>query len=479
MDLGVSSPMGCGEAIRKLFRPLQMVYSVAALLALGLGPWARAVDEPAPPRKQIKGEVGKCYQVLDKFDRSVVARFYGQDGDKYALLLPDGELGTVNKLVPAQGPFVPDTAEELRELLHKGPFAEYQVLMTDHYLIFYKSTAAFARDSGRLLEELYRGLIEAFNRNAITVSDAEFPLVAVIFATEKDFREHKEVPPQVQAYYEYFTNRIFMYQKSERDEMEPKVAALLKPQTVAHEGAHQILANIGVQPRSAGWPSWLSEGLAEYCATTVTNRKGVVIWSGMGAVNSLHMATLRELDDPLTFEANVGDGRAVRVGRQRHASVTECLLLKTALTPTDYARSWALTHFLARLRGSDFVKFLKVMSQLPPLQPRTPEQNLAEFRKIFGDDLTKIDKKVDEHIRRLVKRGGYDPLPWYAVVFMQELPGGMMRYSANVSQSPQVIQTWVEEITMPNGGIPRWDVSEWSTRERAIMAVDAWKRSLN
>jgi Protein of unknown function (DUF1570) len=393
--------------------------------------------------------------------------------------LPDGELGTVNRLVPARGPFVPDTADELRELLHKGPFAEYQVLMTDHYLIFYKSTAAFARDSGRLLEELYRGLIEAFRRSGITVHDSEFPLVAVIFATEKDFREHKAVPPQVQAYYEYFTNRIFMYQKSERDDTEPKLAALLKPQTVAHEGAHQILANVGVQPRSSGWPPWLSEGLAEYCATTIANRKGVVTWSGMGVTNPLHMATLRELDDPLTFDASVGDGRAVKVGRQRHTSVTEWLLLKTALTPTDYAQAWALTHYLARTRGAEFVSFLKVMGQLPPLQPRTPEQNLADFRKIFGDDLTKIDKKVDDHIRKLVKKGGYDLLPWYAVVFMQALPGGMTRYCAKVSQSPQVIQTWVEETTFPSGGIPSWEVTEFSTRERAIMAVDEWRRSLN
>ncbi len=146
--------------------------------------------------------------------------------------------------------------------------------------------------------------------------ESEFPLVAVIFATEKDFREHKEVPPQVQAYYEFFTNRILFYQKSERDEPKPKVAALLKPQTVAHEGAHQILSNIGVQPRSSAWPLWLIEGLAEYCATTVTNRKGVVTWSGMGAINSLHMATIRELDDPLSNRGQrSATRRAVKVAR--------------------------------------------------------------------------------------------------------------------------------------------------------------------
>jgi len=59
--------------------------------------------------------------------------------------LPDGQLGTSNLLVPATEPFKPLSAREMSALLHQGPFAEYQLLTTDHYLIFYKSTAAFAR----------------------------------------------------------------------------------------------------------------------------------------------------------------------------------------------------------------------------------------------------------------------------------------------------------------------------------------------
>ena len=106
-------------------------------------------------------------------------------------------------------------------LLHNGPFAEYQLLATDHYLIFYKSTAAFAQDSGRLLEDLYRGLIDAFTRSGIPVHESEFPLVAVIFATERDFRAHRQVDPQVRAYYQFFTNRIFFFQNSSATRSNP------------------------------------------------------------------------------------------------------------------------------------------------------------------------------------------------------------------------------------------------------------------
>jgi hypothetical protein len=417
----------------------------------------------------------KRFKVRDEFGECVVARFHGQDGDRTALILPDGQLGTPTRLVPTDEPFQPLTADQLETVLRNAPFAEYHVLKTDHYLIFYKSTLAFAQDSGRVLDDLYNGLLEAFRRNKFPVHETEFPLVAVIFATETDFRAHKRVDPQVQAYYEFFTNRIFFYQKSERDLIEPKLATLLKPQTVAHEGAHQILSNIGLQPRPCAWPLWLVEGLAEYCATTVSSKKGIV-WRGMAAINSLHMATLRELDDPLSKEIDDADPHPIQVARHTAMTQSESLLLKTALTPTDYAEAWSLTHYLAQKHGDDFVKYLKAMSQIPPLEHRTPEQNLAEFRRFFGDDLSKLDKKLAEYIRKLSQKKGFDPLPYYAVVFAQPLGNGVIRRLATVSQSPQMIQQWVQEKTMPDGGEPNWEAVQWPTRARAILAVEKWMR---
>src|SRR5262249_50386195 len=163
-------------------------------------------------------------------------------------------------------------------------------------------------------------------------------LVAVIFRTERDFRAHKKVDRDVQAYYEIFTNRIYFYQDSERDQQAPEVAALRKPQTVAHEGTHQILQNIGVQPRLGAWPLWLVEGLAEYCAAPTTTKRGVG-WRGLGIVNPLHMATIRDLEDPLSLQVN-GPNRP-RIGRDPGMPLVEYLVTRTQLTPTDYALAWA------------------------------------------------------------------------------------------------------------------------------------------
>ncbi len=231
---------------------------------------------PKPSRSHsTSAPAVKRYKIRHDRDTALSGGCMARYGDKTTLILPDGQLGIPSMLVPTDQPFQPITAEELGKRLLNGPFKGYKLLKTDHYLILYQSTQAFAKNSGRLLDDLYEGLIEAFDRNGIPVHESEFPLVAVIFATERDFRAHKTVDPEVQAYYEFCTNRIFFYETPDQPHPEPKVAALLKPQTVAHEGAHQILSNIGVQPRLSNWPLWLVEGLAEYCATTAKTKKGL------------------------------------------------------------------------------------------------------------------------------------------------------------------------------------------------------------
>ena len=203
------------------------------------------------------------FRILDENRRPVVARLHGQHDGKTVSMLPDGQLGLPTMLVPTTEPFQPLSADELLPRLQESPLGQFQVLKTQHYLIFYRSTLAFAEASGRLLEDLYRKLLDAFRKHEMDVHDTEFPLVAVIYRTERDFRLSKPVDPEIQAFYEIFTNRIHFYESSDRDQQAPEVTALRKPQTVAHEGTHQILQNIGVHPASSAWPIWLVEGLAE------------------------------------------------------------------------------------------------------------------------------------------------------------------------------------------------------------------------
>ncbi len=60
---------------------------------------------------------------------------------------------------------------------------------------------------------------------------------------------------------------------------------------------------------------------------------------------------------------------------------------RTDLSPTDYALSWALTDHLAIKRVDDFLDYIRVMSQIPPMEPRSTEDHLRTFKAAFGDKL--------------------------------------------------------------------------------------------
>jgi hypothetical protein len=398
----------------------------------------------------------------------VIAREHGEVDGRLSVMLPDGQLGFSQPSAFTDEPFRPATADEMLKDLQDGPFSGFKVRTTAHYLVFYQSTEAFAAASADLLEKLYKNLLESLRKRGVPVHEAEFPLVAVIFHTEGDFRAHQKVDPEVQAYYEIFSNRIYFYQTSERDRNSPEVAALLKPQTVAHEGTHQILQNIGVQPRLASWPIWLVEGLAEYCSPPTMTKKGAA-WGGLGLINPMHMATIRDLEDPLSLQAQ-GTKRA-RVGREPGMPLVEYLVTRTELSPTDYALAWALTHYLAQKRVNDFLTYLKLMSRMPPLEKRTPQDQLTSFRLAFGSDLAKMDKAVASYLAKLK---GYDQLPYYAVMFQQPIRGGMIRRAAIVSQSPSMIRQWLETVSTPDGGAASWEVIPRPTRARALLTAQEW-----
>ncbi len=420
---------------------------------------------PQPDAKRIRVRI--------EDQRIVIARVHGTGPDgESSILLPDGQLRSVTgDLAETDEPFVPATADAMEHALLAGEYKGFHLIKSAHYLIFYQSSQRFAEASGKLLENLYKGLTEALRKQDIATHEAEFPLVAVIYRTEKDFRANKPVAPAVQACYEILTNRIFLYETSESDKNAPELSALQRPQMVAHEGTHQILSNIGVQPRLGAWPIWLIEGLAEYCSPPAVVRRGgreVITWRGLGVVNPFHMATISDLEDPESIQAAGIQGP--RIERERGTPLVEYLVTREDLNPTDYALAWALTHYLAKDRTPAFVNYLKALTQLPPLTKRNPADQLAAFRDAFGQDLVKLDKAVAKHLAKQ----RYEPLPYYAVVFEQPIGRNRVRRGAMVSRSPSVIQQWVERSITPDGGVPSWEAYPHQTKASAVIAVKQW-----
>jgi hypothetical protein len=394
----------------------------------------------------------------------VVARVYGGPNST-AGFMPDGRLVWFKGKVYTDEPFRADTIDELERKLTVGTYQGFAVTKGQHYLVYSKGSKKFTEQSTHLLESLYKGLLSSLGRMGFDVHDAEFPLVAVIYRTEADFRAQTKAEREVEAFYDALSNRFFMYEIGDHDQDAPDVAALHKPQTVAHEGTHQILQNIGLQPRLAMWPPWVIEGMAEFCAPTKTN-KGAE-WAGFGVVNPFHMTAYHDLrDEPITIHHPNGQTSQFSLGPRW----IEDLVGRQKLTPIEYSLSWSLTYYLAKKRPADFIGYLKTLSQIPPLDKVSSADHVRNFRAAFGSDFATMRRSLDAFL----KRQKYDPIPYYAVGFVQQLPGGVVRRASIVSPSPSMIRQWVENTTEPNGGPIHWEARPYPTRRQAQEVARQW-----
>jgi hypothetical protein len=422
---------------------------------------------PAAATGDAAGSEPRRILVRDDAGRPMVTRVYGEKDGHLVVLLPDGQISWVDGRSYTDKPFQPATFAEMRQALHEAQYCNFEVRQTPHFLIFYRCTEAFAADSGRLLESLYQGLLRKFTEWGLKVHESEFPLVAVIYGTEREFRAHNKVAPDIQAYYNILSNRIYFYETAELEELNPEIAAIRQPYTVAHEGTHQILQNIGVHPRLAKWPLWLVEGLAEYCAPTRT-KKGAE-WAGIGMVNALHMATINDVEEQVVL-ARIRNGQPAVVNPKKQRPLVQDLVTRSDLSPVEYAYAWALTHYLASRRGDDLLRYLQAMGQMPPLEEQGPDDYLRAFRDAFGHDVGKVNSSVGKHLTTLK----YEILPYYFVMFEQPMPNGLLRKAALVSQSPTVIRQWLQSVESAEGAPGNWRVMSYVSLLQAKLAAEQW-----
>ena len=413
----------------------------------------------------------------------LVSRLYARGPRGPVVILPDGSLGWPEGEVPTDRPFRPWDSRHLAHALQAGRFQGFRAVERTPYLVLTQGSEAFARDAADLLQGLYLDLTECLAEGGLPVVEPEFPLVAIIFRDETAFREYRPVDRDVRAYYEITTNRIILYEHSDQDLRTPELSALRRPQTIAHEGVHQILQNVGVQPRLASWPSWLVEGLAEYYTPTARPDDQPLdsrCWGdygrrNFGRVNPFHMATLIDLQDPAALLSHLrGPGPGIASPAWALLGPDEPwvahLMLRTDLSPTDYALAWSLTHYLARNHPEAFRSYLILLGRRPPLEIRTPDQHLLDFTSAFGKPSRALARRIDRHLASL----RYERVPYYAVRFEQPTPRGYPRRGVFVSPSPTMILQWLEAQAIPDGGPLLWWATPFESRNRARLACESW-----
>lgn len=374
-----------------------------ALLAVLVG---IAAFTPAPPLAAIEHLTIK----QGESRREIVGKVEVEAADGGLMLLArDGSLWPVEKenIVNRRSdakPFAPLTNAELVKQL-TGELPGFKTHQTQHYLIHYNTSPAYAKWVGSLFEGLHKAFYNYWTRRGAVLHEPEFPLVAIVFDGQSSFAKHAhaeigERANSIIGYYNLKTNRMTMYDltgieasgaANERNAAARINQILSQPgaertvATIVHEATHQLAFNSGLQVRFADVPFWCSEGLAIYFETpNLDSTKG---WRNIGSVNRVNLVGFRQYLP------------------RRKAGSLELLLSDDkrfqdpAAQADAYSEAWALNYFLLQTKSEAYVKYLAALAEQKPLIDVTPAERLKEFKQFFGDDLQSFETEFLRYMR--------------------------------------------------------------------------------
>ena len=284
-----------------------------------------------------------------------------------------------------------------------GIDADFHVHTTDNYVIAASTPEAYSEWTSQLLERMQIAFQSYWKNRRFELTPLASPLPVLILSNQSQFAklaEFDRTPASAtgQGYYLVTANRIVLFDLTAQNGDTPATTIAevqrraqripASVATVVHEATHQIAFNRGMHRRYADNPVWLTEGMAMYFeAPDLRSRRG---WSGIGKVNASRLFRFREFlkskREPDSIETLVKDN-------SRFGDADSAI--------DAYAEAWALTYFLIRTRIRDYTQYLKLVSQNQPLDWDSPEERLAEFQSVFGNDLAKLNRELLSFTRRL------------------------------------------------------------------------------
>ncbi len=298
--------------------------------------------------------------------------------------------------------FAPATVDELRRQLNRE-FRGFDVITTNHYIICYNTSKAYAQWCGSLYERLYNGFHQYWKNRGIKLGEPDGPMVALVFSSAEAYAKYSEpeigkAAGQIIGYYSFKTNRVAMYDLTGMEKLRRPGDKRTSPQeitqilarpdaeamvaTIVHEATHQIAYNCGMHERFADIPLWVAEGLAEFFETPDLNSANG--WRSSGAVNRVRLARFRDYIPKRgagSLESLIVDDKRMRDPR-------------AALDA--YAEAWAFNYFLLKRHGKQYNDYLMMLASKKAWFIGDAESRLKEFRTYFGDDLKELD---DEFVR--------------------------------------------------------------------------------
>jgi hypothetical protein len=300
------------------------------------------------------------------------------------LLARDGQLHEIDPKLAKKGiktspRFFGYSQSEMKTALQKEFGKQFDVSATRHYLVVHPQGE---RDEwANRFEDLYNRFGHYFRVRGFKLSEPPYPLVAVVFRHEAEYRRHaaasgENIPPEWVGYYTPGSNRVYMFDVTAGvgGENWSHNASL-----IIHEATHQTAHNVGVHTRFATSPQWVKEGLA-----TMFEARGV--WN-------------RQYDNSQSDRINQFQLNAFRTysAERRRPGATAELIASDDAFRSDmagaYAEAWALSFYLCETQPRLYSAYLAKTADRPLFADYTAAERMADFQDIFGNEMRMFETK--------------------------------------------------------------------------------------
>lgn len=312
--------------------------------------------------------------------------------DQYgAVLSRDGywhnvEPKHVEGLRQVSSSFRPLSSTDLRGELQQEFGGGFEVTGDGHYLVVYPKGQRDVWASR--FEQLYRSFQQYFTARGWRPVAPQFPLVAVVFPTHREFqqygvREGSKLAPGTLGYYSPVSNRILLYDVTKNTKLDWSVNA----ETIIHEAAHQTAFNTGVHNRFSQPSRWIVEGLG-----TMFEARGV--W------DSSKYKSQSDRINRYRFESFQNYAKTRRKAGAL-ADIVSSDRVFNADPEAAYAEAWALTFFLSETDPRRYLDYLKKTANVPNFTQRRSPERLSDFTSVFGTNLKLVEAKMLRFMQEL------------------------------------------------------------------------------
>lgn len=319
------------------------------------------------------------------------------------LLAQDGRLRAlsadgVKKFRQISPQFSGASSSVLRDSLRREFGRDFDVVGTRHFAVCSKGEQK-ARVYAEAFEDLFRSFQMYFSVRGFTITEPEFPLVAIVFPDYDSFSKYARnekvaTSRNLRGYYLPTSNRIALYESADADQQAQRAEdASLQNQlhldaemwgafegslkdTLIHEATHQVAFNTGLHSRIGPNPKWVVEGLA-----TVFESPGI------RNPGSASIKTRINRERYMWF----GDySKSRRKPKSLEAFLTGDELFQSSALDA-YSEAWAFSFFLIETRPRAYAEYLRLIAARDPLGAYGPDQRLADFKKAVSSDLPVLE----------------------------------------------------------------------------------------